>query len=129
MNQDYIHYSDIKISNSIDMKFEQWIFFYFIFLSLDSARIRRYFRLNLLVSRCSIWRKVYSKLQDKRSFQYLSFSLIPEHKKINLDIYLISNLYLYKYIYKSDHGFMYQIFSYRGIRSFCFVPTMWREGV
>jgi len=61
------------------------LFFYFI--SLDSARICRYFRFNLLVPKCVIGinfdsvppqRNVYSKLQHKRRFQYLSLSLISE---------------------------------------------------
>ena len=70
-------------SNSIEMKLEQLIFFFFI--SLNSARICRYFQLNLLVPRCSIGincysfppqRKEYSKSQHKSHFQHLS--LIPE---------------------------------------------------
>lgn len=58
-----------------------WPPFLFIFISLDSARICRYFQFNHLVPRCSIGinchfvppqRSIYSKSQDKKNFHYLS---------------------------------------------------------
>lgn len=67
-------------SNSIEMKLEQ-VGLLFIFISLDSARICRYFQFNRLVARCSIGinchflpprRTPYSKSQDKKNFHYLS---------------------------------------------------------
>ena len=67
-------------SNSIQMKLEQ-VDLLFIFISLDSARICRYFQFNRLVPRCSIginchlvpsWRTFYSKSKDKKNFHYLS---------------------------------------------------------
>ena len=73
-------YSLFWYSNSIEMKLEQ-VDLLFIFISLDSARICRYFQFNRLVPRCSIGinchfvpprRTLYSKSQDKKNFHYLS---------------------------------------------------------
>lgn len=91
-------------SNSIEMKLEQ-VDLLFIFISLDSARICRYFQFNRLVPRCSIgikginfhfvppWRTLYSKSQDKKNFHYLS--LITGSRFIYIYLYLYNiSIYL-----------------------------------
>ena len=83
-----------------------WPPFLFIFISLDSARICRYFQFNRLVPRCSIGinchfvppqRTFYSKSQDKKNFHYLS--LITGLRLIY--IYII---FLYLDLELSDRG-------------------------
>lgn len=84
-----IHYSDIKIKFDRDgIKAENSRFFLFIciLIDLDSARICRYFKLNLLLPRernsCYFLpprRRIYSKSKHTSGFKYLSFIL--EHKK------------------------------------------------
>ena len=93
MNQNYIYYSDIqnllflylfKFDRDEIRTVDLFLFHFSYFFGLDSARICRYFRLNLLVPRGSIGkngyslpprRKVYSKSQHTSNFhfQYLLF--------------------------------------------------------
>lgn len=106
-------------SNSIEMKLEQLIFFFFI--SLNSARICRYFQLNLLVPRCSIGINCYSFLHRERGIPSHSIRAIFNiflwfPNKINLYLYRCK---IYIYIYEIVISCIKYFPIYRYIRYFC----------
>ena len=114
MNHNYIHYSDIKIKN-----WNSGAFFFHFHISLDYAVICRYCRLNLLVPRCSIGincyslplqKRVYSKSQHKRCFNYFYSIFIPEHKTRSIYIVLFISyrlIYIYHIVVSCIKYFIY----------------------
>lgn len=86
-------------------------------ISLDSARIRRYFRLNLLVPRRSIRRKVYFQVTRQEIFP-ISFFFFDSRTQED-QFRFLSNLYLYK-IYIDINQIMASCIKYFHIEAYDF---------
>ena len=88
----------LKIRQILNWNSRSFFFFISYFFGLHknpsifpiNSSCSQTFHRNNLIFRSSTEKRVYPKLQHKRYFQYISFSLIPKHKKIHFDFYQIS---------------------------------------